>query len=166
MLKTPESPKIYWDCFKWFGGVVVQLLSHGWLFATPWTATCQASRSFTISQSLLKFMSIESTNAIQLSYPWSPLSPPAFSISRHQGLYQSVSSSYQVAKVLELKLQHQSFQWTLRTDFLYNWLVWSPCCPRDSQDSSPTLQFKNINSLVLSFLYSPTLTSIHDHSLD
>ena len=40
---------------------------------------------------------------------------------------------------------------------------WSPYSPRDSQESSPTPQFKSINSLVLSFLYSPTLTSIHDH---
>ena len=47
---------------------------------------------------------------------------------------------------------------------------WSPCRPRDSQESSPTPQFKSINSFVLSFLYSPTLTSIHDywksHSFD
>ena len=43
------------------------------------------------------------------------------------------------------------------------WLVGSPCSPRDSQESSPTPQFKSINSSVLSFLYSPTLTSIHDH---
>ena len=42
-------------------------------------------------------------------------------------------------------------------------LVGSPCSPRDSQESSPTPQFKNINSSVLSFLHSPTLTSIHDH---
>ena len=42
-------------------------------------------------------------------------------------------------------------------------LVSSPCSPRDSQESSPTPQFKSINSLVLSFLYSSTLTSIHDH---
>ena len=39
----------------------------------------------------------------------------------------------------------------------------SPCCPRDSQESSPTPQFKSINSSALSFLYSPTLTSIHDY---
>ena len=45
----------------------------------------------------------------------------------------------------------------------YDGLVGSPCCPRDSQESSPTPQFKSINSLLLSFLYSPTLTSIHDH---
>ena len=46
--------------------------------------------------------------------------------------------------------------------FPLDWLVSSPLSTRDSQESSPTLQFKNINSLVLSFLYSPTLTSIHD----
>ena len=40
---------------------------------------------------------------------------------------------------------------------------WSPCCPRDSQESSPTPQFKSINSSVLSFLHNPNLTSIHDH---
>ena len=50
-----------------------------------------------------------------------------------------------------------------RTDLLQNGLVGSPCCTRDSQESSPTLQFKSFDSSVLSFLYSPTLTSIHDH---
>ena len=56
-----------------------------------------------------------------------------------------------------------SIQWIFRTDFLYDWLAGSPCSPRDSQESSPTPQFKGINSSVLSFLYSPTLTSIHDY---
>ena len=51
---------------------------------------------------------------------------------------------------------------SVRTDFFQDWLVWS-CSPRDSQESSPTPQFKSINSLVLSFLYGPTLTPIHDH---
>ena len=74
-----------------------------------------------------------------------------------------VSSSHQVAKVLEFQLQHQSFQWTPRTDFLWDGLVGSPCSPRDSQESSPTPQFKSINSSALSFLYSATLTSIHDY---
>ena len=46
--------------------------------------------------------------------------------------------------------------------FRMDW-VGSPCSPRDSQESSPTTQFKSINSMALSFLYSPTLTSIHDH---
>ena len=43
------------------------------------------------------------------------------------------------------------------------WLVWSPCCPRDSQESSPAPQFKSINSSLLSSLYGPTLTSVHDY---
>ena len=89
--------------------------------------------------------------------------PPAFNLSQNQGLFQWVSSSHQVAKVLEFQLQHQSFQWIFRTDFLWDRLVGSPCSPRDSQESSPIPQFKSINSLVLSFLYSPTLTSIHDY---
>ena len=66
-----------------------------------------------------------------------------------------------VAKVLEL--QHQSFQWIFRIDFLYELLVWSPCSPRDFQESSPTPQFKSISSSVLIFLYGPTLTSIHGY---
>ena len=53
--------------------------------------------------------------------------------------------------------------WTPRTDLLKDGLVGSPCSPKDSQQSSPTPQFKSINSSVLSFLHSPTLTSIHDH---
>ena len=52
---------------------------------------------------------------------------------------------------LEFQLQHQSFQWIFRTDFLSDFLVWSPCSPRDSQESSPTPQFKSINSSVPSF---------------
>ena len=55
-----------------------------------------------------------------------------------QGLFQWVSSSHQVAKVLKLQLQHQPFQWIFRTDFLEDWLVGCPCSPRDSQESSPT----------------------------
>ena len=43
------------------------------------------------------------------------------------------------------------------------WTGWISCSPRDSQESSPTQQFKSINSSALSFLYSPTLTSIHDY---
>ena len=58
-----------------------------------------------------------------------------------------------------LSVQHQSFQWIFRTDLLQDGLVGSPCSPRDSQESSPTPQFKSINSSVLSFLYGPTLTS-------
>ena len=91
-------------------------------------------------------------DAIQPSHPLSSPSPPAFNLSQHQGLFQWVGSSHQVTKVLEFQLQHQSFQWIFRTDFLYDGLVGSPCNPRDSQESSPPPQFKNVNSLVLSFL--------------
>ena len=56
-------------------------------------------------------------DAIQPSHPLSSPSPPAFNLSQHQDLFQWVSSSHQVAKVLEFQLQHQSFQWIFRTDF-------------------------------------------------
>ena len=77
-------------------------------------------------------------DAIQPSHPLSSPSPPVFNLSQHQGLFQGVSSSHQVAKVLKFQLQHQSFQWIFRTDFLYDWLVWSPYSPRDSQVFSNT----------------------------
>ena len=91
--------------------------------------------------------------------PFSSCSNP----SQHQGLFQWVNSSHEVAKVLEFQLQHHSFQRNPRVDLLQNWLVGSPCSPRDSQEFSPTPQFKSINSSVLSLLHSPTLTSIYDH---
>ena len=102
-------------------------------------------------------------NAIQPSHPLSSPSPPALHLSQHQGLFKWVSSSHQMAKVLEFQLQHQSFQWKPRTDLLLDGLVGSPCSPRDCQESSPTPQFKSINSSALSFFYSPTLTSIHNY---
>ena len=109
-------------------------------------------------------------DAIQPSHPGSSPSPPAPNPSQHQGLLQWVNSSHEVAKVLEFQLQHHSFQRNPRVDLLQNGLVGSPCSPRDSQESSPTPQFKSINSSALSLLHSPNLTSIHDywknHSLD
>ena len=61
---------------------------------------------------------------------------------------------------MEFQLRNQSYQLTPRTGFLSDGLVGSPCSPRDSQESSPTPQFKSIDSSVLSFLHSPNLTSI------
>ena len=58
------------------------------------------------------------SDAIQPSHLLSSPSPPAFNLAQHQGLFQWVSSSHQLAKVLEIQLQHQSFQWIFRTDFL------------------------------------------------
>ena len=69
-------------------------------------------------------------DAIQPSHPLSSPSPPAFNLSQDQGLFQWVSSSHQVATVLEFQFQYQSFQWIFRTDFLSDGLVGSPCCPR------------------------------------
>ena len=102
-------------------------------------------------------------DAIQTSHPWSSPSPPAPNPSQHQSLFQWVNSSHEVAKVLEFQLQHQSFQRIPRADLLQNGLVGSPCTLRDSQESSPTRQFKSINFSALSFLHSPTLTATHDH---
>ena len=103
------------------------------------------------------------SDAIQPSHPLSSPSPPAPNPSQHQSLFQWVNSSHEVAKVLELQLQHHSLQRNPRANLLQNGLVGSPCSPRDSQESSPKPQFKSINSSVLSFLHSPTLTSIHEH---
>jgi len=105
--------------FFFFWGISsVQLLSRVQLFATPWTVACRASLSVTKSQSLFKLMSIElvmpSNHLILLSSP----SLSTFNLSQHQGLFQWVNSLHQVAKVLEFKLQHQSFRWIFGTDFL------------------------------------------------
>ena len=105
-----------------------------------------------------------SSNHLVLCHPFLLLP----SISPSISLFQWVGTLHQVTTLLELK--HQSFQWIFRVDFLWDWLVWSPCCPRDSQESSPAPQFKSINSSVLSLLYGLALTSIHDywknHSFD
>ena len=93
--------------------------------------------------------------------------PQSFPTSGSFSVSQVFASSGQV---LEVQLQHPSFQWLFRIDFLQGWLLWSPCCPRDSQESSPALQFKSIHSLTLSLLYGPTLSSVYDywenHSFD
>ena len=101
-------------------------------------------------------------NAIQPSHPLSSPSLPDLNLSQHQGLFQRVNSLHQVAKVLKFQIQHQSFQWTPRTDlFRMDWL--DLLAIQGTQESSPTPQFKSINSSVVSFLYSPNLTSIYDH---
>ena len=123
---------------------VVQLLSHVWLMI-PWSAACQASLLL-LSPRVCSNSCPLSRWAIWTAHPLFPPSPNALNLSQHQGLFQWVGFSQLVAKVLELQLQHQSFQWIVRTNFLYNWLVWSPCSPRDSQESSPAPQFESIHS--------------------
>ena len=150
--------------------VVVQLLSHVRLFATPWAAARQASLSFTMSQSLLKLTSIESvmpSNHLILCHPLFLL-PSIFPSIR-------VFSSESVLCIRWPK--YWSFSFSISPSNEYSGLISfrmdffeSPCSPRDSQESSPTPHFKSINSLALSFPYSPALTSIHDywknHSFD
>ena len=104
---------------------VVQSLSNIWLFVTPWIAALQVS--------LHNLPELAQTHdhwvgdTIQPSHPLSSPSPPALSLAQRRGLFQWVSSSYQMAKVLEFQLHHQSFQWTPRTNLLQDGLVGSPC---------------------------------------
>jgi len=90
-------------------------------------------------------------DAIEISHPLSPHSPSTLNISQHQGLFNWVDSSHQVAKVLELQLQHQSFKWVFRVDSLRVdcfdlWIA------RDSQESSPATQFE-----IIKFSLQPSL---------
>ena len=142
-----QSEKV--DIYLWLI-VVVQSLSCVHPFSTLWTAALQASLPFTVSQSLL--MSIES---VMLSnHPISgipcPQSFPASGL-----LFQWASSLYQAAKVLELQQHYQYSQWIFKIGFLSDWLVWSPCSTRDSQESSSAPQFESINSSELNLLYGP-----------
>ena len=139
----------------------VPSLSHVWLFVTPWTAAYQASLSITNSQSLLKLMFIESVMPLNhldhLSYRGFVVSvsfclqsfPASGSFPMSQFFASGVwSIGVSVsASVLLMNIQDGS---------LLGWTGWIPCSTRDSQEPSPTPQFKSINSSVLSFLYSPT----------
>ena len=95
----------------------VQSLSPVLLFATPWTTARQASLFF-ISSRVCSDSCPWVDDATQPSHLLSPSSPPVFNLSQHQGPFQWVRCLHQVPKVLELQLQHQSFQWIFRTDFL------------------------------------------------
>ena len=96
----------------------VQSLSRVQLFVTPWITARQASLSITNFQSLLKHMSIESVMPSSHLILCRPLLLLPSNPSQHQGLFQWVNSSHEVAKGLEFQLQHQSFQWTPRIDLL------------------------------------------------
>ena len=142
--------------------LVLQSLSHVQLFVTPWTEAHQASLSFTISQSLLKLMSIESvmpSNHLILCAPLSscPQSFPASGSFPMNWLFTSGGQNTRTsasASVLPMNIQ----DW-----FVLGLTGLISLKSRDSQDFSPTSQFKSINSSVLSFLSGPTLTSIHDY---
>jgi len=138
----------------------VQSLSCVQLFATPWTAARQASLSITNSQSLPNPCPLSRWCHPTISSPVIPLSscPQSFPASQSFQMSQLFPSGGQrvSASTSVLPVNNQ-------TDLLLRWTGWISLQSRDSQESSPTPQFKTINFLVLSFLYSPTLTSIHDH---
>ena len=140
----------------------VQSLSRVQLFVTPWITAHQASLSIANSQSLLKLMSIESVmpSSHLILCRLLLLLPPSLPASRSFPMSQLFAWGGQSIGVSDFA---STFQRTPRTDFLYNGLVGFLWSPRDSQESSPTSQLKSINSSVLSFLHSPTLTSVHDH---
>ena len=139
----------------------VQLLSRVWLFATPWIAARQASLSITNCQSTQTHVRWVG-DAIQPSHPVVPFSscPQSFPVSgsfQMSQFFESVGQSIWVSASTSVPPMNPQ-DWSP-----LGWTGWSPCSPGDSQESSPTPQFKSINSSVLIFLYSPTLTSIHDH---
>jgi len=140
--------------------------SRVWLFATPWTAACEASLSITNSRSLLKIMSIESvmpSNHLILCWPLLfPLSTfPSIRVFSNESIpcFRYWSFSFTISP---------SNEYARLTSFRMDWL--DLLAVQGTLTSSPTPQFKSINSSALSFLYSPTLTCIHDywknHSFD
>ena len=147
----------------------VQLLNCVQLLATSWTAACQASLFITNTWSLLKLMSIESVmpfNHLTLCCPLLllPLIFPSIRVFPNESVLgirwpKYWSFSFNISPSNEIQ------DW-----FPLELTLGSPCSPRDFQESSPTPQFKSINSSALNFLYGPTLTSIHDywknHSFD
>ena len=155
-------------CTEYSIAVVVQSLNHVPLFTTPWTAAYQAFLSFTISQSVLKFMSFESVMPTISSsvIPFSSClqSFPASGSFTVSWLFtsdgQSIGASAS-ASVLPMNIQ----SW-----FPLGLTGFISLLSKGLSKSSPAPQFKSINSLVLSLLYDPALTSIHDywknHSFD
>ena len=154
----------------------VQSLSCVRLFSTPWTAACQAFLSITNSQSSAKLMSVESvmpSNYLIICHLLllPSILPSIRLFSSESALHISWPKCWSFSFNIRPSSKHLGlifFRMNLVRSILG--LVGSPCSPRDSQESSPTPQFKSINSSALGFLYSPTLTSINDywknHSLD
>ena len=101
-----------------FNAVILQSLSHVWFFVAPWTTACQIPLSSTISQSVVKFMSIESVVLSNYLILCCPLFLLPWIFPSLRVFFQWVSSSPQVGKVLELQLQQQTIYWIFRVDFL------------------------------------------------
>ena len=108
---------------KWIA-VVVQSLSHVWL-CDPMDCSTLGFPVLHCLPDLAQTHVHWVSDAITTSHPLLPPSPSAFNLAQHRGLYQWFGFLHQVAKELALQLPYQSFQWVLRVDFLYDWLVWS-----------------------------------------
>ena len=139
----------------------VQSLSRVRLFATPWISARQASLSITSSRSSLRLTSIESvmpSRHLILRCPLLllPPIPPSIRVFSNESTLRMRWPKYWTFSFSIIPSKEIPGLFSFR-------LAGSPCSPRDSQESSPTPQFKSINSSVLSLLHSPTLTSIHDH---
>ena len=144
----------------------VQSVSRVWLFVTPWIAARQASLSITISQSSLRLTSIESvmlSNNLILCHPLLLL----------PSIFPSIRVFTSESTLCIRWPKYWSFSFSISPSNEYSGLIAfkiDPCSPRDSQESSLAQQFKSINSLVLSLLYGPALTFVHDyfknHSFD
>jgi len=148
----------YWDQIR-----SDQSLSHVQLFATPWIAARQASLSITNSQSSPRLTSIESvmpSSHLILCRPLLllPPIPPSIRVFSNESTLHMRWPKYWSFSFSIIPSKESPGMISFRMDWFG-----SPCSPRDSQESSPTPQFKSINSSVLSLLQSPTLTSIHDH---
>ena len=101
------------------------------------------------------------SDAVQLSHPLSSPSPPCLQCFPASGSFPMSQFFASGGQSIGVSASALVFLMNIQ-DWIWDWLIWYPCSPRDSQDTSPTPQFKSINSSVLSFLYSPTLTFIHD----
>ena len=123
---------------------------------TSWTAACQASLSFTCFAELAQTHIHRVGNAIQPSHSLSSPSLPAFNLAQHQGLLQGISCSHQVDKVSVLTMNIQDL-------FPLGLTHWISLQSKGLSRVFSNTQFKSINSSALSFLHSPTLTSIRDH---
>ena len=110
------------------------------------------------------------SDAIQPSHPLSSPSPPAFNLSQHQGFFQMSQFFASSGQSIGVSASASVLPMNIQDWFPLGWTGWISLQFKDPQESSPTPQFKSINSSALSFLYSPTLTSKHDywknHSLD
>ena len=164
-MQTSEHKETFHiESIIWVVFVIVQALGHVWLFVT--NHGLQHNRL--LCPPLYQ-------RVCSNSYPLSPWCYPTISSCHPFLLLPSIFPSIRVFSnetALHIRwLKYCSFSFSISPSNEYsglisvriNWLVWSPCSPKDSQESSKAPQFKSINSSVLSLLYGPTLTSIHDY---